>query len=93
MKAVKKKKKNVFVRIALIALSIYVIVSLIQLQLQLNEGQRAVNALDAQIQAQNSYNEQLRDKTENPEEYLEKQARKQGKAKPGETILQVIPNG
>ena len=38
MRAVKKKKKSIFLRIALLAFSVYVIVMLIQLQLQINKS-------------------------------------------------------
>ena len=86
-----KKRKSIFLRVALIALTIYVVVSLIQLQLQLNDGQQTLDALSAQLANQQSVNAGLQDQINNYESYLEQQARKQGMAKPGETILVEIP--
>lgn len=86
-----KKRKSIFVRVALIALAIYVVVSLIQLQLQLSEGQQKLDALNAMVTNQQSVNAELQDQIDNHESYLEQQARKQGMAKPGETILVEIP--
>ncbi len=86
-----KKRKSIFLRVALIALAIYVVVSLIQLQLQLSDGQQTLDALSAQVANQQSVNAGLQDQINNYESYLEQQARKQGMAKPGETILVEIP--
>ena len=92
MHVVKPKKKSLFIRVAVLALSVYVIVSLVQLQLQLDEGQRRLDELNAQFEEQENKNVVLQDKLEGYEEYLEQQARKQGMAKPGETILVEIPS-
>jgi cell division protein FtsB len=85
------KKRSIFLRVALIALAIYVVVSLIQLQLQLDEGQRQLDSLSDRLANQLSANAELQDQIDNYESYLEQQARKQGMAKPGETILIEIP--
>ena len=92
MRVVKPKKKSLLLRIALLALSVYVVVSLVQLQLQLDESQRRLDELNDQVHEQENINLILEDKLENSEEYLEQQARKQGMAKPGETILVEIPS-
>ena len=80
MRAVKKKKKSIFLRIALLAFSVYVIVMLIQLQLQINE-----------IAAYVRMNEDLQNKSDNYEKYQEQQARKQGLTRPEELILVEVP--
>ncbi len=92
MRVVKPRKKSLLLRIALLALSVYVVISLVQLQLQLNEGQQRLDNLNAQLDKQLDTNGVLQDKLNSYEEYLEQQARKQGLAKPGETILVEIPS-
>ncbi len=91
MRVVKPKKKSLLIRLAVLALSVYVVVSLVQLQLQLNEGQARLDDLNSQLDEQLNTNVVLEDKLAAYEEYLEQQARKQGMAKPGETILVEIP--
>lgn len=92
MRVVKPRKKSLLLRIALLALSVYVVISLVQLQLQLNEGRQRLDDLNAQLDKQLDTNVVLQDKLNSYEEYLEQQARKQGLAKPGETILVEIPS-
>jgi cell division protein FtsB len=91
MKAVKKKKKSIFLRIALLAFSVYVIVTLVQLQLQIGNEQQRLNKLDEDIQRQVSLNEDIQNKTDNYEQYLEQRARERGMARPGEVIYKEIP--
>ncbi len=92
MRVVKPRKKSLLLRIALLALSVYVVISLVQLQLQLDEGQQRLDKLNEQLDEQLDTNVVLLDKLDSYEEYLEQQARKQGMAKPGETILVEIPS-
>ncbi|MBQ6830425.1 MAG: septum formation initiator family protein [Clostridia bacterium] len=92
MKATFAKKKSWFFRIALIALAVYIVVSLIQLNLQLNEKQQLLNDWIQKTEQQNLLNADLQDQGENYESYLEQQAREeQGMAKPGETVLYEVP--
>lgn len=84
-------RKNIAVRIALLALIVYAVVSLIQLQLQLDEGQRLLDSVNNRVTDQLTLNADLQDQIDNYETYLEQQARKQGMAKPGETVLIEIP--
>ena len=92
MRVVKPKKKSLLLRIALLALAIYIVVSLVQLQLQFDEKEREYNAKVSQLEHQLEVNRVLMNEVENNESYLEQQARKQGMAKPGETILIEIPS-
>lgn len=92
MRVVKPKKKSLLLRVALLALAIYIVVSLVQLQLQFDAKEREYNAKYAQLEKQQEINRVLLNEVENSEAYLEQQARKQGMAKPGETILIEIPN-
>ena len=85
MRAVKKKKKSIFLRIALLAFSVYVIVMLIQLQLQINESERDIDGYDQKIAAYVRMNEDLQNKSDNYEKYQEQQARKQGLTRPEES--------
>ena len=92
LKATFAKKKSWFFRIALIALAVYIVVSLIQLNLQLNEKQQLLNDWIQKTEQQNLLNADLQDQGENYESYLEQQAREeQGMAKPCETVLYEVP--
>ncbi len=92
MKMASAKKKSLFFRIALIALAVYIVVSLIQLNLQLSEKQQLLNDWIQKTEQQNLLNADLQSQGENYESYLEQQAREeQGMAKPGETVLYEIP--
>ena len=91
MKADRRKKKSVFLRIALLAFSVYVIVMLVQLQMELSQRQKTLNNLEQSIQNQLRLNEDLQNKSENYQTYLEQQARNQGMAVPGEIIYKEIP--
>ncbi len=87
-----KRKKSIILRVAIVAFSVYVVVSLVQLQLQFNAAQEKLDALNAKTAAQQEINAVLEDQIENSDEYKEQEARKQGMARPGETILVEIPN-
>ena len=91
MKFVKKKRKSLILRIALAAFSVYVVVSMVQLQLQLNRGQEQLDDINNQYVQTKEINAVLQDKLDGYEEYLEQQARKQGLVKPGETVFVEIP--
>lgn len=92
MKVAFVKKKSLFFRIALVALAVYIVVSLIQLNLQLNEKQQLLNDWIRKTEQQNLLNTDLQSQGENYEDYLEQQAREeQGMAKPGETVLYEVP--
>ena len=92
MRVVKPKKKSLLLRVALLALAIYIVVSLVQLQLQFDAKEREHEAKCAQLEKQLEINRVLLNEVENSDAYLEQQARKQGMAKPGETILIEIPS-
>lgn len=86
-----KKKKNVFLRIACAIAAVYVLVTVFSLHLQLRDKQKTYEALQAEIQRQESINESLKEKTENSDVFLEEEARDQGYSLPGEQIYEVIP--
>lgn len=91
MKAEKKRKKSIFLRLALLAFSIYVIVMLLQLQMELGQSQRQLDNLDQDIKNTQLLNDDMKNKLENQEAYQEQQARENGQARPGETIYKEIP--
>jgi cell division protein FtsB len=91
MRAVKQKKKNIVLRVALAAFAVYVVVQVVSLQIQLRAKQDEVESIQAQIQQQELLNESLKDKVNNYEIYLEEEAREQGYFLPGEQIYQVVP--
>ncbi len=91
MRFAKKKRKSFILRIALAAFSVYVVVSMVQLQLQLNRGQEQLDEINDRLVQTKQTNTALQDKLDGYEEYLEQQARKQGLVKPGETVFVEIP--
>ena len=91
MRAEKRKKKSIFLRIALLAFSVYVIIMLVQLQRELGQRQQDLNTLEQTLKNQQALNEDLKNKTENYETYLDQQARDQGYSRPGESIYKEIP--
>lgn len=92
MKA-RKKKRHLFLRVALLAFSVYVVVVLVQLQLEIRQKQTDIDTLTAQVEEQRIINEDLKRQTkqENLDENLEKQARNEGYAKSGEIIMTEVP--
>lgn len=85
------RKKGIFVKIAIIALVVYAAVSIIQLQLQIRDSEQRLDALLALQASQLNIKNGLLDQISNRDLYLEQQARLQGMAKPGETVLIEIP--
>lgn len=91
-KSVKKRpRRNRMMAIALTVFAVYVVVVLTQLQLELNERRAALEEIDQRITEQQRANEDLTDKLNNYEKYLEEQVRERGLARPGEIIFQEIP--
>lgn len=86
-----KKKKSILLRVALIAFSIYVVIMMVQLQLELDASQKLLQGVNDKIAAQQRINEDLETKNQNLEQHLEQEAREQGYAKPGEIIIYEIP--
>lgn len=86
MKAMKRKKKSIFLRIALLAFSIYVVVMLVWLQNEISSKEKKIADMDAAIQRLTVQNEDLQNQSDNYEKFLEQEARRQGYAIPGETI-------
>ena len=77
--------------VAIAAFAVYVVVSIVQIQLQLNRGQEQLDDFNSKISQTKEVNALLQDKLDGYEEYLEQQARKQGLVKPGETVFVEIP--
>lgn len=88
---IKKRKKSIFLRVALLAFSVYAIVMLAQLQMELANREKDEQAIDQRIEDQKRLNEDLELKNEDYEKFLEEQAREQGLARPGEIIFQETP--
>ncbi len=87
-----KRRKSVLLRVAVVAFAVYVVVSLVQIQLELNNAQERLDKVNANTAAQLESNEVMKEQIKNSNAYKEQQARKQGMARPGETILVEIPN-
>lgn len=91
MKVLKRRKKSIILRLALLAFAVYVIVMLVQSQMMIAQSQSQSRALDAKIEAQQLVIQDLHDKGENYTKYLDQQAREHGWARPGETVVGVVP--
>ena len=91
MKVDRKRKKSIFLRLALLAFSIYVIVMLLQLQMELGASQRQLDNYDQEIKNMQLLIDDQKNKMENYESYQEQQARENGQARPGVSIYQEIP--
>lgn len=91
MKTAKKKKKSIFLRVALVAFSVYVIVMLVQLQMDIGKKQKQIDNLQNDIDIYRSMNEDIQNQSDNFEIYLEQEARDQNMAKPGEIVFKEIP--
>ncbi len=91
MKFVVKEKQAIFFRIALAVLLIWLIVSLVQLQIEISAKASELTDLQTQIAVQTRINEELATESANDDIYLEQQARNKGLAKPGESIYKEIP--
>ena len=68
--AAKRMKKSIFLRIALIAFSVYVVVMLVQLQMEITEKKNQIAALDEQISTYEKINDDLQKQSDNYEYYL-----------------------
>ena len=79
MKSDRKKKANLLLRIALLAFSCYMLVVLAQLRMEIAERNRRLDKLKASVAYQQQMNEDMQDKREHYESYLEQQAREQGR--------------
>lgn len=93
-KPVKKKKRNLLLRIALLIFAVYVMVTLIQLQLEISakqSGDKGIDELSSEIAELQRQNEDLQNKLDHPDRYLEEQAREQGYVHPGDDVYKEIP--
>lgn len=89
----KKKNKNLVLRVAILAAAVYCTVVYVQAKVQLAQGQKKLDAIYAQQAIEQAKAESLKEQKDNQDQYKEEQARKQGMAKPGETIIYEIEEG
>ena len=87
----KKKKRNLILRVALLVFSLYIIVTLIQLQLTINAKQDEINETSNAVTDKRRDNDYLEQQLSDPEHYLDQQAREQGFVHPGEDVYKEIP--
>lgn len=86
-----KKKKNIILRIAIAAFSVYAIIAALSGVIQLINKENYYEQLAEEIRNQEVINESLKEKSENSEIYLEEEARDQGYVLPGEQVYQPVP--
>lgn len=88
----RKKGKNIFLKLAVLAFCAYVIVTLVNQQVQISQKREALNSLNQQISMQSIKNEQMKRVVESSEEenqtYIERVARESlDFAKQGERVF------
>lgn len=87
-----KRSKNVILRVAVIALSVYMVVSLGITASEIAAKESELAAIEKQTEEQHKMNAALKVQTENASAYQEQKAREQGMLKPGETMYIEIAN-
>ena len=87
MHVVKGKKKSLLLRIALLALAVYIVASLVRLRVELNAREQVKAEVLSGVQAKKDQIALLNDKLNNADSDVEQAVRDQNMAKPGETIF------
>lgn len=87
----KKKKKSLLIRFALLLLAGYLVVMFVNLQMQINEKQAEIDQKQAQIHEYQNLNEDLQNKVDNKDAYIDQQARENGYVKPNADVYVEIP--
>ncbi|MCL2884218.1 MAG: hypothetical protein FWF49_01860 [Oscillospiraceae bacterium] len=88
-----KKRRNLILRIAVLLLVVYVGITLIQLQGDVNAQKQKQAALDAAIAEQALMVSDMQEKVSNPQEYLEQKALEAGNAAPGSQVYKESTGG
>ncbi|MBQ9414820.1 MAG: septum formation initiator family protein [Clostridia bacterium] len=86
-----RAKQNIIFKVALAIFLAWIFISLLQLQLEINNKRTVLAELDTQIVNQQRTNDELQSDVDNNELYLELQAHDRGFAKSGETIYKEVP--
>ncbi len=88
-----KKRMSILLRVAIIAFVVFVVVSMVQTLLQLDQSRKRLDVLNQQIAAQREANAATAEHMDpdGRDAYYESEARKQGLAKPGESVFQEVP--
>lgn len=87
-----KKSKNIVLRVAVVALSVYMVTHLGIMVSEIVTKQKELADKEQALYEEKQKHEVLRIRTENVPEHLEQKAREQGKLKPGETMYYEIAN-
>ena len=92
MQVVKGKKKSVLLRIALLALAVYIVASLVRLRVELDAREQVKQDVLSSVQAKKDQIVVLEDKLSNADNDVEQAVREQQMAKPGESIFVEVPS-
>lgn len=90
MKTSSKRKRSIILELAFVAVAVYVVVSLLQLHVQISEADRKCEEVSVAYENQQLENKELQRLLENgnEEEYIERVARDQlGFVKPDEKVF------
>lgn len=86
-----KKKKSFFLRLSLLVFAVYVIVMLVQLQIQIDQQQSRIHEVQGRIEEKLRQNEEIQGNLDHLDRYQEQQARKDGWGYPGEDVFKESP--
>lgn len=89
--APKRRTLRLLLASSFVVFALYLTLTLTQLQMEKDERQQALEDISRQVVAMERSNEDLQDKLDNKDKYLEEQARQRGMAQPGEMVFQEIP--
>ena len=92
MHLVKRKKKSVLLRIALLALAAYIVASLVRLRIELDAREQVKAEVLSGVEAKKDQIALLNDKLSNADSDVEQAVRDQNMAKPGDTIFVEVPS-
>ena len=92
MHLVKRKKKSVLLRFAVLALAVYIVASLVRLRIELDAREQVKAEVLSGVEAKKDQIALLNDKLSNADSDVEQAVRDQNMAKPGETIFVEVPS-
>ncbi len=74
----KNRRANLLIKLIVVTFAAFALLKLMQLQMQIDEKQKQIDEIQTQIETARLYNEDLAEKNEHFEQYLEQQLRKDG---------------
>ncbi len=88
----KRRKRSIILRIALLAFAVYIVVSIVNQQIQIGQKKQELSTVSQQLNAQNLKNEELKTALEtgttDSDEFIQRKAREElNYVKPNERVF------